>query len=167
MTLAGQGSWFSLPVQKPAMLSESSAHPLESRHPFRDDGGELWGWLRRKILSFGTLLQADSDRPTRRRGAVITIGLTIGRFPRDFPTPAPWRPQAQLHGALHVDPPCRTCCKRLIFLWTQHRDLPWEFEISTLLRVGSGSTTSCHVRVINTFLSIMHAGGKNFKHLAG
>lgn len=33
-------------------------------------------------------------------------------------------------------------------------------KINALLRVGSGSPPSCHVRVINTFLSIMHAGGR-------
>lgn len=40
---------------------KSSAHPLESRHSFHDGGWELRGWLRRKTLTFGLLLQSDSD----------------------------------------------------------------------------------------------------------
>lgn len=151
---------------------KSSAHPLDSRHSFHDGGWELWGWLRRKTLTFGLLLQSDSDplggtsccnnravswglpcshSNDRQRRTVLLLLESLGPLPQCL--------RAQLHGTLPVDPPCRTCCERLIFLWTQHSDLPWEFEISTLLRVGSGSPTSCHVRVINTFLSIMHAGG--------
>lgn len=78
-----------------------------------------------------------------------------------------WRVLAHCHKAcrpkvmetLHIDPPFRTCCGSLIFLWTQYSRLHWEFKINTPLRLSSGSPTSCHVRVINTFLSIMHAGG--------
>lgn len=52
--------------------------------------------------------------------------------------------------------PCKNCCEGLTCISPQDSHLQW-FQINTSPSC-LGSPTSCHLRVINTSLSIMHAG---------
>lgn len=98
--LQGKGHGFRFLFGMPAVLSQSSAHRLESRRCFHDDGWEPWGWLRRKTLSFGILLQADSDPKEARsccNNRPISSGLPCSQ--EEWQWCFCWRALARCHSA--------------------------------------------------------------------